>query len=54
MMVTNHFYTCMDTLRILSVNQEFDEMPHYDTLNDYPDCLADIRKKMITSLIRGK
>lgn len=51
--------TCIDTLRILSGHQELDEMPHYDTLNYYlerlsPDCLADIRKKMITSLIRGK
>lgn len=51
--------TCIDTLRILSGHQGLDEMPHYDTLNYYlerlsPDCLADIRKKMITSLIRGK
>jgi ribosomal protein S24E len=34
-------------------------MPHYDTLNYYlerlsPTCLSDLRKKMITSLIRGK
>lgn len=51
--------TCIDTLRILSGNQGLDEMPHYDTLNNYlerlsANCLADIRKKMITSLIRGK
>lgn len=34
-------------------------MPHYDTLNYYlekllPDCLSELRRKMITSLIRGK
>ena len=34
-------------------------MPHYDTLNYYlerlsPECLCELRKKMITSLIRGK
>lgn len=51
--------TCIDNLRILSGNQKLDEMPHYDTLNYYleklsPDCLSDLRKKMITSLIRGK
>lgn len=51
--------TCIDTLRIMSGNQELNEMPHYDTLNYYlerlsPKCLSDLRKKMITSLIRGK
>ena len=51
--------TCIDTLRIMSGNQNLNEMPHYDTLNYYleklsPDCLSDLRKKMITSLIRGK
>lgn len=43
----------------MSGNQKLNEMPHYDTLNYYlerlsPDCLSDLRKKMITSLIRGK
>ena len=51
--------TCIDTLRILSGNQNLDEMPHYDTLNYYlerlsPECLSELRKKMVTSLIRGK
>ncbi|MFR7972884.1 MAG: hypothetical protein ACLU8C_11060 [Lacrimispora saccharolytica] len=51
--------TCIDTLRIMSGNQNLNEMPHYDTLNYYleklsPECLSDLRKKMITSLIRGK
>ena len=51
--------TCIDTLRIMSGNQHLEEMPHYDTLNYYleklsPECLSDLRKKMVTSLIRGK
>lgn len=51
--------TCIDTLRIMSGNNQLEEMPHYDTLNYYlerlsPECLSDLRKKMITSLIRGK
>ena len=50
---------CIDTLRIMSGDQNLREMPHYDTLNYYleklsPECLAGLRKKMITSLIRGK
>jgi len=50
---------CIDTLRIMSGNPKLEEMPHYDTLNYYlerlsPDCLSDLRKKMVTSLIRGK
>lgn len=51
--------TCIDTLRILSGNKNLEEMPHYDTLNYYlerlsPDSLSALRKKLITSLIRGK
>lgn len=51
--------TCIDTLRIMSGNSQLEEMPHYDTLNYYlerlsPECLSGLRKKMITSLIRGK
>lgn len=50
---------CIDTLRILSGDKNLEEMPHYDTVNDYlerlsPECLAGLRKKMVTSLIRGK
>ena len=50
---------CIDTLRIMSGNQKLEEMPHYDTLNYYleslsPECLDGLRKKMVTSLIRGK
>lgn len=51
--------TCIDTLRVMSGDKNLDEMPHYDTLNYYleklsPDCLADLRKNMVTKLIRGK
>lgn len=50
---------CIETLRIMSGNQKLQEMPHYDTLNYYleklpPECLDDLRKKMVTNLIRGK
>ena len=50
---------CIDTLRIMSGNRNLEEMPHYDTLNYYlerlsPECLAGVRRKMVTSLIRGK
>lgn len=39
--------------------KEMEEMPHYDTLNYYlerisPDCFSELRKRMVTSLIRGK
>lgn len=51
--------TCIDTLRFLSGNTKLNEMPHYDTLNYYleklsPECLSDLRKKMVNHLIRGK
>lgn len=51
--------TCIDTLRILSGHQTLEEMPHYDTLNYYlerlsPESLSELRRKMVTSLIRGK
>ena len=50
---------CIATLRLLSGDQNLKEMPHYDTLNHYleklsPRCLADVRKKMVKSLIRMK
>ena len=51
--------TCIDTLRILSGDRNLTEMPHYDTLNYYleklsPNCLAEIRKRMVKRLIRMK
>lgn len=51
--------TCIDTLRLLSGDTRLEEMPHYDTLNIYlsklsPDCLSELRKRMISSLLRGK
>ena len=50
---------CIKTLGILSENKELHEMPHSDSLNYYleklsPDCLAQLRKKMIKSLLRMK
>ncbi len=51
--------TCVSTLSLLSGNRHLEEMPHYDSLNNYleklsPKCLSALRKKMIGSLIRGK
>lgn len=51
--------TCIETLKLLSGDRTLDEMPHSDTLNYYlgklsPECLSDIRRRMIKSLIRGK
>ena len=50
---------CIRTLSLMSGNQKLEEMPHYDTLNYYlerlsPECLSELRKKMVVSLIRGK
>lgn len=50
---------CIDTLRIMSGNKHLKEMPHYDTLNYYlerlsPECIANLRKKMVTKLIRSR
>ena len=50
---------CIDTLRLLSGDQGLMEMPHADTVNYYlerlsPACLAEVRKKMVKSLIRKK
>ena len=50
---------CIDTLRLLSGDQRLMEMPHADTVNYYlerlsPACLAEVRKKMVKSLIRKK
>lgn len=50
---------CIRTLSLMSGNQKLEEMPHYDTLNCYlerlsPECLSELRKKMVVSLIRGK
>lgn len=51
--------TCIETLSLLSGDKDLKEMPHYDTLNYYleklsPECLSDLRKKMVRSLLRGK
>lgn len=47
------------TLGILSGNTNLMEIPHSDSLNNYlkklsPECLAELRKKMIKSLLRMK
>ena len=51
--------TCIDTLRLLSGDRGLEEMPHYDTLNNYLEkvslrCLSEIRRKMVLSLLRRK
>ena len=51
--------TCIETLRLLSGDYGMEEMPHCDTLNYYleklpPQCLSDIRRKMVSSLLRMK
>lgn len=50
---------CIKNLSILSGNKKLNEMPNYGTLNYYleklsPECLSEIRKRMINSLIRSK
>ena len=50
---------CIDTLAWMSRDRNLKKMPHYDTLNYYlerlsPQCLTDLRAKMLTSLIRSK
>ena len=50
---------CIETLRILSGDKNLKEMPHSDTLNYYlerlsPNCLSQLRKKLIKKLIRMK
>lgn len=50
---------CIETLRILSGDKSLKEMPHSDTLNYYlerlsPQCLSQLRKKLIKRLIRMK
>ena len=50
---------CIRTLKILSGDEFLDEMPHASSLNKYlarlsPACLADVRKKMIKSLLRNR
>ena len=51
--------TCIRTLSVLSGNKNLTEMPHSDTLNYYlerlsPECLSELRKQMVKSLIAGK
>jgi len=51
--------TCIETFKILTGNKDISEIPHYDTLNYYleklsPECLDELRRKMIRNLIRSK
>lgn len=50
---------CLETLGILSGNRNLAEVPHYTTLNYYlerlsPECLSELRRRMVIRLIRGK
>ena len=50
---------CIRTLKILSGDAGLQEMPHSDSLNNYlkelsPECLAELRRKMVKSLLRMK
>ena len=50
---------CIRTLGIFSGNRELKEMPHGDSLNYYleklsPECLVELRRKMMKSLLRMK
>ncbi|CVI71268.1 hypothetical protein NDGK_02162 [Clostridiales bacterium CHKCI001] len=50
---------CIRTLRLLSGDQNLEEMPHCDTLNYYleklsPACLSNLRKQMVKKLIWNK
>ena len=51
--------TCIETFKFLTGNKNICEIPHYDTLNYYleklsPECLDELRRKMIKTLIRSK
>lgn len=50
---------CINTLKLISENEELDEMPNMGSLNFYleklsPSNLRELRKKMIKTLIRNK
>lgn len=51
--------TCIDTLSFIAEDDHLREMPDFTTLNNYleqlsPDCLSDLRRKMVKGLIRSK
>lgn len=51
--------TCIETLSFLAEDRSLDEMPDFTTLNNYleklsPECLSDLRQKMVRGLIRSK
>lgn len=52
-------YASIDTLSFASEDRRLDELPDFTTLNNYleklsPDCLSDLRRKMVKGLIRSK
>ena len=51
--------TCIKTLALLSGHEGLEELPDYGTVNYYleqlsPDCLSQLRRKMVAELIRSK
>lgn len=51
--------TCIETLAFLAGDRGLGELPDFTTLNNYlerlsPDCLSDLRGKMVRGLIRSK
>ena len=51
--------TCIETLALLSGHKGLEELPDYGTVNYYleqisPDCLSQLRRKMVAELIRSK
>ena len=50
---------CIDTLSFISGDEALEELPDFTTLNNYleklsPDCLSDLRRKMVKGLLRSK
>lgn len=51
--------TCIETLSFVAEHKGLEEIPDFTTLNNYleklsPDCLSDLRKRMVKGLIRSK
>ena len=50
---------CIENLSAMSGNRKLEELPDYGTLNYYleklsPECLSDLRRKMVSELVRSK
>ena len=51
--------TCIETFKLITGDKNISEIPYYGTLNYYlkmlsPECLDELRRKMIKTLIRSK